>query len=76
MSNEELNKEVQLALELNKLVHENCKDVPHDIGIRLMDIVKKYATIHSMDITPLPEKYAKVLRKTMNRLLKDKPTKL
>lgn len=33
--------EVELALEMNKLVHNECKDVPHDIGLRLLDIVKK-----------------------------------
>ena len=34
--------EVKTALEMNKLVHNECKDVPHDIGLRLLDIVKKY----------------------------------
>jgi len=34
--------EVKLALEMNKLVHNKCKDVPHDIGLKLMDIVKKH----------------------------------
>ena len=34
--------EVELALEMNKLVHNECKNVPHDIGLRLLDIVKKY----------------------------------
>ena len=33
--------EVELALEMNKLVHNECKNVPHDIGLRLLDIVKK-----------------------------------
>ena len=34
--------EVKLALEMNKLVHNECKDVPHDIGIKLMEVVKKH----------------------------------
>jgi len=34
--------EVKLALELNKVVHNECKDVPHDIGLRLLDVVKKH----------------------------------
>lgn len=34
--------EVKLALEMNKLVHNECKDVPHDIGLRLMEVVKKH----------------------------------
>ena len=33
--------DVDLALELNKLVHDECKDAPHDIGIRLIRIVEK-----------------------------------
>ena len=33
--------EVKTALEMNRLVHNECKDVPHDIGLRLLDIVKK-----------------------------------
>ena len=33
---------VDLALELSKLVHNECKDVPHDIGIRLIRIVEKH----------------------------------
>ena len=32
-------KGVKLALKLNKLVHNRCKDVPHDIGLQLIDIV-------------------------------------
>ena len=35
--------EVKLALELNKVVHNECKDVPHDIGFRLLEVVKKHA---------------------------------
>lgn len=34
--------EVKLALELNKVVHNECKDVPHDIGLRLLEVVKKH----------------------------------
>lgn len=34
--------EVKLALELNKMVHNECKDVPHDIGLRLLGVVKKH----------------------------------
>ena len=33
---------VDLAIELSKLVHNECKDVPHDIGIRLIRIVEKH----------------------------------
>ena len=34
--------EVKLALELNKVVHNECKDVPYDIGLKLLDIIKKH----------------------------------
>ena len=34
--------EVKLALELNRMVHNECKDVPHDIGLRLLEVVKKH----------------------------------
>jgi hypothetical protein len=33
---------VELALELSSFVHERCKDVPHDIGIRLATIAEKH----------------------------------
>ena len=36
------NKYTLLALEMNRLVHNECKDVPHDIGLRLLEIVEKY----------------------------------
>ncbi len=39
----DLNK-VKLALEMNKLVHDKCKDAPHDIGLELLDIVERYTT--------------------------------
>lgn len=29
----------KLALKLSKIVHDQCKDVPHDIGLTLADIV-------------------------------------
>lgn len=34
--------EVKLALELNRVVHNECKDVPHDMGLRLLEVVKKH----------------------------------
>ena len=27
--------DTELALKLSKIVHDHCKDVPHDIGIKL-----------------------------------------
>ena len=35
--------DVELAIKMNKLVHDECKDVPHDIGLRLLEIVKEYS---------------------------------
>ena len=32
---------VKLALRINKMVHELCKDVPHDIGLRIMLMVEE-----------------------------------
>ncbi len=31
---------IGLALAMNKVVHDNCKDVPHDIGLKLLEIVE------------------------------------
>lgn len=31
---------VDLALKLSKVVHDECKDVPHDIGIKLACLVE------------------------------------
>lgn len=36
------NKDTLLALEMSRLVHSECKDVPHDIGLRLLEIVEQY----------------------------------
>ena len=32
--------DVELALKINRLVHNECKDVPHDIGIRIEELVR------------------------------------
>ncbi len=32
--------DVELALKINKLVHNECKDVPHDIGLRIEELVR------------------------------------
>lgn len=34
--------DTKLALKLAKIVHETCKDVPHDIGITLAECVEKH----------------------------------
>jgi predicted Zn-ribbon and HTH transcriptional regulator len=32
--------DVGLALKINRLVHNECKDVPHDIGLRIEELVR------------------------------------
>jgi hypothetical protein len=32
--------DMEIALAMSKLVHDECKDVPHDIGLRLFDLVR------------------------------------
>ena len=44
--------EVKTALAMNKLVHNECKDVPHDIGLRLLDIVKEYSQTEEEYVEP------------------------
>ena len=34
--------DVELALKLSRYVHNNCKDVPHDIGLKLMEIINNH----------------------------------
>ena len=37
--------DVDLALKLAKLIHDECKDVPHDIGIKAEMIVRKHQEV-------------------------------
>lgn len=32
--------DVDLALEINRFVHNSCKDVPHDIGLNIIKLIK------------------------------------
>ncbi len=32
---------ISLALKINKLIHDECKEVPHDIGVRIMELVER-----------------------------------
>jgi hypothetical protein len=34
--------DVELALKINKLIHDECKDVPHDIGLRVSELVENH----------------------------------
>ena len=40
MKDENIN--VERALEISRLVHDLCKDVPHDIGLTIEKIIYKY----------------------------------
>lgn len=48
--------EAKLALEMNKLVHDECKEVPHDIGLRLLEIVKR--NMNELGQPPVSDKLA------------------
>ena len=32
--------DIEIALKISKLLHEQCKDVPHDIGLQVLNLVK------------------------------------
>jgi hypothetical protein len=34
--------DVELALKINKIIHDECKDVPHDIGLRITELMEKH----------------------------------
>ena len=34
--------DVELALKINKIIHDECNDVPHDIGLRISELVEKH----------------------------------
>jgi hypothetical protein len=36
---------VNAALEMSQFVHTECENVPHDIGLKLMDIIEKHYTL-------------------------------
>lgn len=38
----EVRADVELALKLSRYVHDNCKDVPHDIGLKLVEIISEH----------------------------------
>ena len=38
----EVRADVDLAIKLSKYVHDNCKDVPHDIGLKLVEIISEH----------------------------------
>jgi hypothetical protein len=63
--------EIKLALEMNKLIHNECKDVPHDIGLRLLEVVKKHVG-EQLNLPPvsnsLPVDY---LQKEMIKAIKE-----
>ena len=33
---------VNMALKINQMVHDNCKDVPHDMGLRIINYIEAY----------------------------------
>lgn len=48
-----MEKKIELALKLNRLVHDECNDVSHDIGLRLEEICSKhYEKYYNCSPTP------------------------
>ena len=45
-----LDDQVQLAVELSRTVHDLCKDVPHDIGLTLVEVINRLMTIGSQKL--------------------------
>ena len=45
--------DVDLALKINRLVHNECKDVPHDIGMRIVELIN----CHNFQQLPSEEKH-------------------
>lgn len=41
--------DVELALKINKLIHDECKDVPHDIGLRVLQLVENGGNVRNCD---------------------------
>ena len=35
-------RKANLALAINKLIHERCKDAPHDIGLDIVNLIFEY----------------------------------
>jgi hypothetical protein len=40
--------DVELALKINKIIHDECKDVPHDIGLRISELVERHQAEQSL----------------------------
>ena len=61
-------KHVELVLDINKMIHNECKDVPHDIGYRIMELVEATNGWRSVKDEP-PEHYEPVLISGKNGIL-------
>jgi hypothetical protein len=44
--------DVELALKINRLVHNECKDVPHDIGLKIEELVRVHQSELNSCSTP------------------------
>ena len=68
----EKNKWANMAHELSAYVHENCKEVPHDIGIHLADIVDTYYDSMAQDLEVAQSGYAALVNLVVTlQLFKD-----
>ena len=56
----------ELAAEISKIVHEHCKDVPHDIGLRVLQGIFK-----DKEVYPASEMYSNNIRQCVDSLYHD-----
>jgi len=61
-----------MAEDLSAYVHENCKDVPHDIGIHLANIVDTYYEPVNQELEEIKSGYAALVNAVVTlQLFKD-----
>ena len=56
--------DVNLALEISRLVHNECKDVPHDIGLRIVELVEAHQ--HTKGL--IKHEMEQIIREIKNRI--------
>jgi len=38
---------IELAIKLSRYIHNVCENVPHDIGLTLVNIIEKHEAVHN-----------------------------
>ena len=54
-----MEKKTQLALRISKYIHDTCDNVPHDIGLKIVDIMETEFNLR-IEEEPVPEPVLKV----------------